>query len=88
MNTKRLKLAAATAGVGGVLAMGALTTFGGTSLAEPPPEPPPPGPVTTTAVTLPETSTETTAPTTPTTTEAVPEITGPAPLPPEQEGAL
>ena len=75
MNGKKLKLIAATAGVGGVLTMGALTTLSGTSVAEPPP----PGPVAPTEMTLPETSTETTAPPTPTTTIAEPEIKGPAP---------
>jgi hypothetical protein len=35
-----------------------------------------------------ETTTETAPPTTPTTSSAVPEIEGPATLPPEQQGAL
>jgi len=85
VNTSKVKVAAATAGATGVLAMGALTVaFGGSSAAEPST----PGPVPPPEPTLAETSTETTPPTTPTTTIAEPTIKGPAPLPPEQEDAL
>jgi hypothetical protein len=63
--------------------MGGLTVAS-TSWAEP--EPAPPGPIVTEEVSTGETSTETAAPTTPTTPSAAPEITGPAPLPPEEEG--
>jgi hypothetical protein len=84
VNTAKLKVAAATAGATGVLAMGALTVaFSGSSVAEPTT----PGPVQPPEPTLAQTSTETTAPPTPTTTFAEPSITGPAPLPPEQAAA-
>ena len=61
VKSKQFKLMAATAGVGAVLAMSALTvTFSNVSVAEP--EPAPPGPVTTSEVTTGETVTETVAP--------------------------
>jgi hypothetical protein len=92
VKTTKLKLMTATAGAGAVLAMGALSVaFSETSSAEP--EPVPPGPVVTSEVTTGETapagetSIETTAPPTPTTTIAEPSVTGPAPLPSEQEEA-
>ncbi|OFJ50684.1 hypothetical protein [Mycolicibacterium grossiae] len=83
MKTTKVKLLAATAGAGAVLAMGGVTMA--TSAAEPA-DPAPPGPVVTSEATTGETSTESAAPTTPTTSSAAPEITGPAPLPPEEEG--
>jgi hypothetical protein len=92
VNSTKLKLMSATAGAGALLAMGGLSVaFSETSSAEP--EPAPPGPVATSEVTTGETSeagetvTETTAPPTPTTTIAEPSITGPAPLPSEEEDA-
>lgn len=84
MNAKTLKVMAASAGAGAVIAMGGLS-LAANSWAEP--EPAPPGPVEVSQEpTLAETSTEAAAPPTPTTPSAIPEITGPAPLPPEEEG--
>ena len=79
MNTKKLKLIAATAGTAGVLSMGVLTAaFSGSALADPAT----PGPIPTPEPTLGETTTDQTAPeTTPTTPSAVPEIVGPAEAP-------
>lgn len=83
----------ATAGAGAVLAMGVVSVgFSETSSAEPA-EPAPPGPVTSSAISTGETTeagetvTESKPPPTPTTTIAEPSITGPAPLPPEEEDA-
>lgn len=81
MMSNKLKLLAAAAGAG------ALVTMGGVTIASAEPEPAPPGPVKPTEATMPETSIESPAPSTPTTPSAVPEIKGPAPLPPEQEDA-
>ncbi|HEX7824392.1 MAG TPA: hypothetical protein VF477_05800 [Mycobacterium sp.] len=93
MDSTKLKLMCATAGAGAVVAMGALSVaFSETSSAEPA-EPAPPGPVTTSAISTGETTeagetaTETKPPPVPTTTIAEPSITGPAPLPPEEEDA-
>jgi hypothetical protein len=94
VNSTKLKLMSATAGAGAVVAMGALpVVFSETSSAAP--EPAPPGPVATSEVTTGETVseagetvTETAAPPTPATTIAEPSITGPAPLPQEQQDAL
>lgn len=84
MNTRTLKVMAASAGAGAVIAMGGLAVAGN-GWAEP--DPAPPGPVEVSQEpTLAETSTEAVAPETPTTPSAVPEITGPAPLPPEESG--
>ncbi|HEV7423427.1 MAG TPA: hypothetical protein VGO30_26905 [Mycobacterium sp.] len=74
--------------------MGAVSVaFSETSSAQP--DPAPPGPVATSEITTGETVPsagetviETTAPPTPTTTIAEPSITGPAPLPQEQQDAL
>jgi hypothetical protein len=84
VNTTKVKLISATAGVTGVLAMGAVSVaFSGTTVAEPSS----PGPVPTPSATIGETSTEATpAPSVPTTSLAVPPIEGPAPLPSEEEG--
>jgi hypothetical protein len=84
VNTTKVKLISATAGVTGMLAMGAVTVAtSGSSVAEPST----PGPVPTPSATLGDTSTEATpAPPGPTTPSAVPSIQGPAPLPPEEEG--
>jgi hypothetical protein len=85
VNTTKLKLISATAGATGVLAMGAISVaFGSTSVAEPTPSTP--GPVPTPSATTGETVVEETpAPIEPSTSSAVPEIKGPAPLPPEEE---
>lgn len=83
MNAKKLKLAAATAGATGVLAMGALTVaFSGTSVADPAA----PGPIATPEATTGATTKASTANAEPETSVATPSITGPAPLPPEEEG--
>lgn len=84
MNANKLKLLAATAGAGALLAMGGVTVA--TTVSAEPVEPAPLGPVTTTAVTTGQTSTETTPPPIPETSVATPSIEGPAPLPPELEG--
>ena len=82
VKSKQFKLIAATAGVGAVLAMSALTvTFSNVSVAEP--EPAPPGPVTTSEVTLGETSTESVAPTELETTFVTPPVTA---EPPDGDG--
>jgi hypothetical protein len=84
VNTRTLKVMAASAGAGAVIAMGGLSVAAN-SWAEP--EPAPPGPVEVSSeATIAQTSTETTAPPTPTEPSASPEITGPAPLPSEEEG--
>ena len=83
MNGKTMKVMAASVGAGALIAGGALTVAT-TSAAEPAT----PGPVPAEEATIGETTTETTAPTTPTTSSAVPEIEGPAELPPEQDDAL
>jgi hypothetical protein len=85
VNAKTLKVMAASAGAGAILAMGGLSVAS-TSWAEP--EPSTPGPVPTEEATTGETTTETTPPTTPTTSSVAPEIEGPAALPSEQEDAL
>jgi hypothetical protein len=85
LNTKTLKVMAATAGAGAVIAMGGLS-LAGNSWADPETEPAPPGPVTTEEVTTGETITEAPLPVTSSSLTAEPEITGPAPLPPEEEG--
>lgn len=85
MNAKTLKVMAATAGAGALIAMGGLT-MASNSWAEPS-EPAPPGPVVSAEeITTGETTIETTAPEEPSTSSASPSITGPAPLPPEEEG--
>ena len=82
MNGKKLKLAAATAGTAGLLAMGGLTiAVSGTSAAEPEPGAPA-APTATTGVTV----TEGVPATTPLTEFAKPSIEGPAPLPAEDQG--
>jgi hypothetical protein len=91
MNSKSLKVIAASIGAGALIAGGALTVA--TSSSADPSEPAVPGPVPTEEATIGETTTETTltettAPETPTTSSAVPEIVGPASLPPEQQDAL
>ncbi len=83
MTSKNVKILAATAGIGAMATMGALTVATSSQA-----EPSTPGPVPTVEATTGETSTETVAPSTPTTTVAVPSIEGPAPLPPEQQDAL
>lgn len=85
MSSKSLKMMAATIGAGAVIAGGALT-MATNSWAEP--DVPNPGPVPTEEATLGETTVDEAPPSTPTTTLAVPEIEGPAPLPPEQDDAL
>jgi hypothetical protein len=84
VQTTKLKVIAASVGAGALIAGGALTAAT-TSWAEPA-EPSTPGPVPTEEATTGATTIETTAPTTPTTSSAAPEVTGPAPLPPEEEG--
>jgi hypothetical protein len=84
VNAKTVKVMAASAGTGAVLAMGGLSVAS-TSWAEP--EPSTPGPVPTEDATTGETTTVTPA-TTPTTSSVTPEIEGPAALPSEQEDAL
>ncbi|MDT5082809.1 MAG: hypothetical protein QOJ80_7446 [Mycobacterium sp.] len=84
MNTTKLKLISATAGVAGVLAMGVVSVaFGSTSVAEPSTPGPVPTPTATTGETVVE---ETPAPEEASTSSAVPPIKGPASLPPEEEG--
>jgi hypothetical protein len=85
VNTKTLKVMAASAGAGAVIAMGGLAVATN-SWAEPETTPAPPGPVTTEAVTTGETITEAPLPVTTESLTAAPEVTGPAPLPPEEEG--
>jgi hypothetical protein len=83
VNTTKLKLISATAGVAGVLAKGASSiAFGSTSEAEPST----PGPVPTPTATTGETVTDETPAPEASTWSAVPPIKGPAPLPPEEEG--
>lgn len=83
MNGKTMKVMAASVGAGALIAGGALTVATSSSA-----EPATPGPVPTVEATTGETTTETVAPETPTTSSAVPEIEGPASLPPEQQDAL
>jgi hypothetical protein len=85
VKTTKVKLVAAAAGAGSLLAMGGLTVA--TSAAEP--DPPTPGPVVPGEITTGETTTiQTDATTTTSTTVSVePEIRGPAPLPSEQADA-
>ncbi|MBJ7337997.1 hypothetical protein [Mycolicibacterium sp.] len=83
MSNKSLKVMAAGVGAGALIAGGALT-MASNSWAEPEV----PGPVPGVEATIGETTTESVAPPTPTTSSAVPEITGPAELPPEQQDAL
>lgn len=85
MKSMNLKLMTAAAGAGALLAMGGITVA--TSSAEPAE----PGPVEQSEITTGETTTEaplttTTAPESPSTESAAPEITGPAELPPEEQG--
>jgi hypothetical protein len=84
VNTKTLKVMAATAGAGAVIAMGGVAVASN-SWAEPETTPAPPGPVTTAEVTTGETITEAPLPESSTSLTAEPEITGPASLPPEEE---
>ncbi|MDT5337982.1 MAG: hypothetical protein QOD90_3487 [Mycobacterium sp.] len=88
MNSKRIKVVAASIGAGALIASGTLVVATTSSA-----DPAVPGPVPTEEATLGETTTETTLTEstpaeTPTTTEAVPPIEGPATLPPEQDDAL
>jgi hypothetical protein len=84
VNTTKLKLISATAGVAGLLAMGVVSVaFGSTSVAEPSTPGPVPTPTATTGETVVE---ETPAPEEASTSSAVPPIKGPASLPPEEEG--
>ena len=84
MKTTKVKLVAAAAGAGSLLAMGGLTVA--TSAAEP--DPPTPGPVVPGEISTGETTTiQTDPPTTSTTVSVEPEIKGPAPLPSEQADA-
>ncbi|BBZ29794.1 hypothetical protein MMAD_40890 [Mycolicibacterium madagascariense] len=79
-----MRTLAAAVGGGALVAMGGI---GVASTSWAAPEPAPPGPVTVTEeATTGATTVETTAPSEPTTSSAAPEITGPAPLPPEEEG--
>jgi hypothetical protein len=83
MNSKQLKMVSATVGAGAAIAMGVVgVAFSTVSSAEEPT----PGPVPTSEATTGETITTTTPPSTPETTEATPSITGPAPLPSEEQG--
>jgi hypothetical protein len=84
VNTTKLKLISATAGVAGVLAMGVVSVaFGSTNVAEPSTPGPVPTPTATTGETV---VAETPAAPEASTSSAVPPIKGPAPLPPEEEG--
>ena len=80
MKSMNLKLMTAAAGAGALLAMGGITVA--TSSADPET----PGLIEPVEATTGQTTTETTAPTAPETSIAVPEITGPAPLPEEEQG--
>lgn len=78
MESKQLKLGAATLGTSALLAMGIFgISAGGVSSAQGETELPPPGPVTTSEITTGETITETVAPEAPETTAATPPITTP-----------
>lgn len=84
MNRRTVKTLAAALGGGALITMGGIGVAG-TSWAEP--DPAPPGPVVISEeATTGETTVESTAPSEPTTSSAAPQITGPAPLPPEEEG--
>lgn len=83
MNSTKFKLVSAGIGASAAIAMTALgVAFSTVSSAEPG-EPSPPS---TTPVTTGETITTTTPPTEPPTSVAVPSVTGPAPLPSEEQG--
>jgi hypothetical protein len=84
VKTEQFKAVSAAIGAGAAIVMVGLgVAFSSVSSAQ---EPITPGPVTTPEATTGETITTTTPPSTPETTVATPSVTGPAPLPPEEEG--
>ena len=83
-NVKTMKMMAASAGAGALIAMGGFA-MAGNGWADPA-DPASPGPVTPEEATLGATTVESPPPMTPETSSAVPPIEGPAPLPPEEQG--